>query len=158
MESAITRHRGIDKNKRIKRPWNRECKRESDRREDQNKMSGSSVASKKSYKSYSGENKKAGRYTGDEELKEFTFTIGAANATGRFLKAKNGIAEMAGRKLGDEVYQLMKHGKEVVFKEPAEPNEDKLTYAQQKRYELEYRTYLEEMRQYILTKGSYSEQ
>ena len=47
----------------------------------------------------------------------------------------------------------MKYGKEVVFKEPAEPNEEKLTYAQQKRYELEYRTYLEEMRQYKKNKG-----
>ena len=68
-------------------------------------MSGSSVTStKKSYKSYIGDNKKTGGYTGDEELKEFTFTIGVANATGRFLKAKNRIAEMAGRKLGDDIY------------------------------------------------------
>ena len=49
-----------------------------------------------------GENKTDG-YTGDEDLREFTFTIGVASAQGRFLKAKNGIAEMAGRKLGDDI-------------------------------------------------------
>ena len=46
-------------------------------------MSGNSVASRKSNKSYLGDNRKTGGYTGDEELKEFTFTIGVANATRR---------------------------------------------------------------------------
>ena len=77
------------------------------------------------------------------------------NAQGRFIKAKNGIADMAGRKLllGDDMYQLITYGKEVLFKEPTEPSEKKLTYAQQKRYELEYRMYLDEMRQYKKNKG-----
>ena len=35
-------------------------------------MSGSNVASRKSYKSYHGDEKKTGGYAGDEELKEFT--------------------------------------------------------------------------------------
>ena len=60
---------------------------------------------------------------------------------------------MAGRKLGDDIYQLMKYGKEAIFKEPTEPTGDKLTYRQQKKYELEYRTYLEEMKQYKKSKG-----
>ena len=57
-----------------------------------------------------------------------TFTIGMANTQGRFLKAKNGIAEIAGRKLGDNICQSMKHGKEAAFKEPAKPTGEKLTY------------------------------
>ena len=103
-------------------------------------MSGSSVASRGSYRSKCGEEKTVDGYTGDEELREFTFTIGVENAQGRFPKAKNGIAEMAGRKLGDDIYQLMKNGKEAIFKEPDEPTGDKPTYGQQKKYELEYLT------------------
>ena len=117
------------------------------------KMSGNSVSSRGSYRSKRGEEKKADGYTGDEELREFTFTIGVASAQGRFLKAKNGIAEMAGRKLGDDIYQLMKNGKEAVFKEPTEPGGERPTYGQQKKYELEYRTYLEETKQYKKNKG-----
>ena len=117
------------------------------------KMSGSSVTSKSSYRSKRGEEKRADGYTGDEELRDFTFTIGVMNAQGRFLKAKNGIAEMAGRKLGDDIYQLMKYGKEAVFRELVEPTGDRPTYGQQKKYELEYRTYLEETKQYKKNKG-----
>ena len=116
-------------------------------------MSGSSATSRGSHRSKRGEEKKADGYTGDEELREFTFTIGVVNAQGRFLKAKNGIAEMAGRKLGDDIYQLIKNGKEAIFKEPAEPTGDKPTYGQQKKYELEYCTYSEEMKQYKKNKG-----
>ena len=86
-------------------------------------------------------------------MMEFTFTIGVVNAQGRFIKTKSGIAEMAGRKLGDDIYQLMKHGKEAVFKEPSEPTGDKLSFGQQKKYELEYRTYLEDTKQYKKNKG-----
>ena len=116
-------------------------------------MSGNSVSSSGSYRSRRGEEKKTDGYTGDEELRGFTFTIGVMNTQGRFLKARDGIAEMAGRKLGDDIYQLMKNGKEVVFKEPVEPASDKPTYGQQKKYELEYRTYLEETKQYRKNKG-----
>ena len=92
-------------------------------------------------------------YTGDEELREFTFTIGVDNAQGRYLKARNGIAEMVGRKLGDDVYQLMKYGKEATFKEPPEPTGERLTFGQQKKFEMEYRAYMEEMKQYKRNKG-----
>ena len=114
-------------------------------------MSGSSSGSKRSNKSGTKEDSKG--YTGDEELREFTFTIRMANAQGRFLKARNGIAEMVGRKMGDDIYQLMKYGKEADFKEPSEPTGERLTYGQQKKYELEYRAYLEETRQYKKNKG-----
>ena len=116
-------------------------------------MSRDSTVSRRNNRRSNNEDRKGNGYTGDEELREFTFTIGVANAQGRFLKAKNGIAEMAGRKLGDDIYQLMKNGKEAVFKEPEEPTGDKPTYGQQKKYELEYRTYLEETKQYKKNKG-----
>ena len=113
----------------------------------------SSRKSHKSYKSYKGEQRRLDGYTGDEELREFTFAIGIPSAQARFLKARNEIAEKAGRKLGDEIYQLMKYGKETIFEEPTEPVGDRLTYGQQKKYELEYRAYMEEMRQYKKSKG-----
>ena len=115
-------------------------------------MSGGSVTSRRSYQSYR-EEKKMNGYTGDDELREFTFTIGVDNAQGKFLKARNGIAEMAGRKLGDDIYQLMKHGKEATFKEPSEPTGDRLTFGQQKKFEMEYRAYMEETKQYKRNKG-----
>ena len=115
-----------------------------------------STVSRRNNRRSNNEDRKGNGYTGDEELREFTFTIGVANAQGRFLKTKNGIAEMAGRKLGDDIYQLMKNGKEAIFKEPAEPTGDKLTYGQQKKYELEYRAYLEGEKSIRRTKESCS--
>ena len=74
------------------------------------KMSGSvsSRRSNKSYRGYKGDDKKTDGYTGDDELRAFTFTIGVGNAQSRFLKARNGIAEMVGRKMGDDIYQLIR--------------------------------------------------
>ena len=116
-------------------------------------MSGESVSGRRSNRDSNGMDRKTDGYTGEEGLREFTLTIGMANAQGRLLKARNGIAELAGRKLGDDIYQLMKHGKEAVFEEPTEPAGDRPTYGEQKKYELEYRVYLEETRQYKKNKG-----
>ena len=118
-------------------------------------MSGSvsSRRSNKSYRGYKGDDKKTDGYTGDDELRAFTFTIGVGNAQSRFLKARNGIAEMVGRKMGDDIYQLIRYGKEATFSEPAEPAGEQLTYGQQKKYELEYRAYMEDVKQYKKNKG-----
>ena len=118
-------------------------------------MSGSvnSRRSNKSYRGYKGDDKKTDGYTGDDELRAFTFTIGVGNAQSRFLKARNGIAEMVGRKMGDDIYQLIRYGKEATFIEPAEPVGEQLTYGQQKKYELEYRAYMEDVKQYKKNKG-----
>ena len=82
-------------------------------------MSGESTSSRRSNRDPNGADRKSDGYTGEEGLREFTFTVGTANAQGRLLKARNGIAELVGRKLGDDIYQLMKNGKEAEFEEPS---------------------------------------